>query len=524
MFPVTGKESYSRRVFGGDGYSRTSYIVLSISTLALLAAFLVADALAPAGRKLAKITGDDPPVYFDVSHAILFHQSFDLAPEFLRLKPTNDRWNPVSPKTGHRTSPFAIGYSVLALPFLALGTAVDALVGNPADGFSHYAILFYCLTNVVLTALGLMALFAFLYGAASSWLPQDRVLANRLAFLATGSVFFGTSVGYYAFSQMSHAGTFLMGSLFIGWWWKVRDHEDVREWAILGLLAGTMSIIRWQDVLFGFTPILVDLCSGWSAISRRFRSRVVYGLVAGLCWIPQMAEWQFMFGKWLTVPQGDIFVFPPQFILKVMASSEHGWFIWTPLALLGVIGLLAAASKDPSRFIPWLIAIALQISLIASIPVTWHSGPSFSNRYMTSSAPAVALGVLYLLCCCGRTIRRACTSLALACSLFSLLFALQFRLDLIPKLDRLTPSELFADKLRIPVVRHRKMLALQAEELLSSSVHDENIKAISLLESVQVPDRDILCELVRAYKVAGRPEAAEKARLRLVALLDTRLF
>ena len=360
--------------------TRLSYIALALFTFLLATAFVAGDALAPAGRRLAKITGDDPPLYFDTSHALLFHHSFDLTREFERIRPASDRWSPISTATGHRTSPFPIGYSLFAMPFLALGTIADSIAGNPADGFSRYAVLFYCLTNVVLTGLGLIALFTFLFQVGISRRGISEKQANLLALGVTFAVFFGTSVGYYTFSEMSHAATFLTGTLFLLWWWRVRDQTGVRNWAILGLLGGLLSIARWQDVFFTGAPLLCDAMTGIEGIRVRLRSRLVYVTVIGLTCLPQMLEWKFMFGKYVTVPQGgSIFKFPPPFIPNVLFSTEHGWFIWTPLTILGVIGLIMAAGEAIRYYLPWILVIAAEVALIASIPVRWHSGPSLAT-------------------------------------------------------------------------------------------------------------------------------------------------
>jgi hypothetical protein len=321
---------------------------------------------------------------------------------------------------------------------------------------------------------------------------------------------------------MSHAATFFAGSAFLAWWWRVRERNDVRSWAILGLLAGALSLARWQDILFAGAPLLSDVMTGWIAISRRIRSRVVYVAVIVLCLVPQMLDWKFMFGKYLTVPQGSIFVFPPPFIPNVLLSSEHGWFIWTPLALLGVVGLITGAIKAPRVFVPWIAVIALEVSLIASIPVTWHSGPAFGNRYMTSSAPVVGFGMLYLLCRSRWPVRILAATAAAVCCLFSVLFAVQFRLDLIPKLDRLTPAELFTDKLSMPRVHRQKVAAQRAGDLISRGSPEE---AVGILQTVaDPPDPDVLSELSKAYEAMGQDAKAQEAEKRLRELLATRLY
>jgi len=511
------------RFFVTGPQTRVSYAILCLTTILLAAVFVVGDRMTPAGRKLAKIAGDDPPVYFDVGHALLFHGSFDLTPEFRRLKPSADSATPVSPITGHQTSPFPVGYSILAVPFLAAGTVVDAIAGNPADGFSHYTILFYCLTNVVLTGLGLIALFTFLYQVASSWEGVSPGRANILALAATFAVFFGTSVGYYAFSQMSHAATFLTGSVFLAWWWRVREQTGVRSWAILGLLAGAVSLARWQDIFFAGAPLLFDLMAGWTVFSRRIWSRTVYAAAIALCWVPQMLQWKFMFGRYLTVPQGSgFFVFPPPFIPNVLFSTEHGWFIWTPLALIGVLGLIAGAFQAPRVFTPWIAAVALEVGLIASLPLSWHSGPAFGNRYLTSSAPAIGLGLLFLLCRFARPVRVIVATAAAFCCLFSVLFAVQFRLDLIPKLDRLTPAELFGDKINMPRIHRQKLAAQRADVLIFGGAPE---RAIRILQAAaNPPNSDVLSELSKAYRALGQKNKALDAEKKLHDLLGTRLF
>ena len=105
--------------------------------LLLAAILLVLDAKSPGNRRVIKIAGNDPVAYFGTAHSLLFDRDFDLSNEFAVLK-HNPTWL-LDPQlaTGLPGSPYAIGYSLLEIPFLAAGTLVDRLAGRPADGYSR---------------------------------------------------------------------------------------------------------------------------------------------------------------------------------------------------------------------------------------------------------------------------------------------------------------------------------------------------------------------------------------------------
>lgn len=511
------------RFYSLEFRARSCYAALAAFTIVLMVTFVLLDHFAPAGRRVAKVGGVDATAYFGVSHSLLFHHDFNLTDEYQHVKPDDNRWTRVRPETGHPGSPYAVGYSLLASPLLAAGTALDALVGNPADGYSRFAMLGYCLANVALTGLGLIALFAFLHQTAGLWGVREPLAAAGALSIAF-SAFFGTSVGYYAFAQMSHAATFWGASLFLAWWWKVRDTNGIRDWMVLGLLAGVLSISRWQDVFYLGGPLLFDLMGGLGGIRSRLRSRIVYLAVAALCWGPQLLEWKYIYGRYLLIPQGNGFiVFPPPFVLQVLFSSRSGWFFWTPLTLLGFAGLVFGAWKMPRVYLPWIVVIALEVGLIASLPTTWHGADSFSSRYLTSCVPLIAFGAVTILYSASRPWRFAVMAAVAACCLFTILFAIQFRLDLIPRDDRLTPAECFADKLRLRQVHRQKLAVQRAQDLLQRGSPDA---AVATLEKAELcgEDRDVLSTLSAAYRASGREADARKTDIQWNRLMQSRLW
>ena len=501
---------------------RSGYRVLVGFSVLLLITFAVLDAIAPGGRRLAKVVGIDTVNYFGISHSLLFDHDFNLTNEFTRIAPLDRLWSGVQPNTGLPGSVWGYGYSALELPFLATGTLLDAVAGHPADGYSPGAIYVYSLGNVVMTGLGLIALFSLLVRVGTErGLPEER--ATGFSLLATFAVFFGTNVGYYAFPQIAHAATFLFASLFLAYWWKMRTSNKARAWLLLGFIGGFLSICRWQDIIFLGGPGLFDLLSGtpWKSPWPWLRSRLFYVAGAGICWIPQLIEWKAIYGRYFTMPQGAGFlVFPPAFIREVLFSSRNGWFMWTPLALIGVLGLLYGAFRFTREFVPWIVVLSLEVIVIGSMP-TWHGFDSFSSRYLLTNSPLVGLGLFTLICSLNPLARRGLVVALAACCIFTTLFAVQYRLNLIPNNETLTFSELFTDKLRLPQVRRRKKAAYTARWLLSQG---RALDAVILLEQAEAlgDDRDVLSAMGSAYRAEGDQGLAMVADVKVKEFRDSR--
>jgi hypothetical protein len=119
--------------------------------------------------------------------------------------------------------------------------------------------------------------------------------------------------------------------------------------------------------------------------------------------------------------------------------------------------------------------------------------------------------------------RRILLAAVTACCLFTILFAVQFRLDLIPRDDRLTLAECFTDKIRLREVLRQKAAVRRARELLESGSPDS---AISVLENTSAarPDRDVLSTLAAAYRGKARPADAKKTDEQWNRLMQSRLW
>jgi hypothetical protein len=503
--------------------ARPLWVICVLGTVLVLA-LLLADRARPGGRPILKISGVDPISYFSVTHSLLFDRDLDLRNQYDRMiavRGHGSGWFATVPETGRPGSPFAIGYSLLALPFLALGHAGDVLTGGPADGYSGLALACFFLANVFYTALGLALLFLFYRDAGGA--RPGVALGVALALWPA------TTLAYYSFSPMSHATSFFATSLFLWSFWRARDCESVSRWLGFGAAAGLMFLVRWQDVVFGLVPLAFEV-ERLRRARPRFpapvvRARLAFAAAFALAILPQLLEWKTIYGSFLAVPQGpDFFELPPRHVLQVLLSSNHGWFTWTPITLLGVAGLAFGLRQQRLLAGSALLAIAAQVLLIGSLSYNWNGQGGFGMRILTSAVPLTGLGVVFLLAHERALVRRAAALAGLASVLWALAFGAQYRLDLVPKNDWLTASELVLDKVAFSRAWARRDAARAAEaELEEGRPARAREIATAAIESHGASDR-LQRLLLEVSRKDGDPEAELAAQEAYERFRSTLLF
>jgi hypothetical protein len=103
--------------------------------------------------------------------------------------------------------------------------------------------------------------------------------------------------------------------------------------------------------------------------------------------------------------------------LQVLFSPEHGFFVWTPLALVAIFGLVASASRRKMRdggkipdgrriFLLFLLMIALQVYVSGSVE-SWTVAGAFGQRRFVALTAILVIGYAALQrACAGSNARR----------------------------------------------------------------------------------------------------------------------
>lgn len=304
-------------------------------------------------------------------------------------------------ETGRRINFGTIGSALLWAPFYAVA---DAVVGRRNDepaaepGFSRpyiaavaYASAVYGFLAVVISAIVVARITGL--GAWPAWL-----------------VWAGTPLAFYMYvaPPMSHACSAFAVSAFLLAWLHVRTSWSARGLMVLGALAALMAMVREQDAFFVVGPLL-DFARSWLSAAapptrRRWLVNGAAGVAAGLvAYLPQALAYVALNG----------YVGPSRLVARKMSwtaphfaqvlfSPAHGFFFWTPLALLACVGLVLAVSRPlpVQRQAQWLAACML-VMLFAQVYVagsveSWTVAGAFGQRRFVAVTPLLAVGLALL--------------------------------------------------------------------------------------------------------------------------------
>ena len=295
---------------------------------------------------------------------------------------------------GHIRNLMPVGPALLWAPGFLLVTAGVWFVnlfgaGYPLDGFAPAFQAVPGFTGVIAATLGTWL----------AYLAAARAFGARMSIWATLTMWLASSAVYYTVVSpaYSHASSMLAVGAFWFTWIATRERQDWRRYAALGLLAGIAALMRWQDAVLLVIPT-IDLLWHWKDGGPRAGviNLAACGAAAAFAFVPQMGVWMVLYGRPLTIPQGDGFMQWTSPALLGVLFSKHGLISWTPVLLLPIAGFLPLVRRDR------LIGVAAIAFVIVSWYVNsavsdWWGGEAFGARRFLSCYPifVLALAALY---------------------------------------------------------------------------------------------------------------------------------
>ena len=260
----------------------------------------------------------------------------------------------------------------------------------PADGFSapyQYAIAWWALLWVCASLCLLRYLLLKFF--------HDRTVALSLLLLLLAS----NALQYIAVDAgQSHAWLFPLHILML--WFTIRwhSHYNASGMFVMAFILGFSTIGRPTEAVLLFLPLLWN-CNDrerwkekWSIILSQPAQWLALsgGFLAGI--FPQLLYWKRVTGTWVFDVGSKWDFLSPHW--RVLFGWEKGWFIYTPVALLFVSGLLFL------RRFPFRGALITFCLLNIYIIISWHIwryGGSYSTRALVQSYPVFAFPLCALL-------------------------------------------------------------------------------------------------------------------------------
>jgi hypothetical protein len=293
-----------------------------------------------------------------------------------------------------------VGSALLWAPFFAAGHLVAIATGAPADGFSHPYIASIAYGSAIY---GLLALLLTL--AIVRRLVGEDVRATLVVWLGTPLIFY-----MYVAPGFAHATSAFAVALCLWCWLRVRRAWTPAGAIALGAAGALMAMVREQDALFAAAPAIDFLWWAWRTRDQPGgMPRAAVTAVAGaLSWLaaytPQLAAYHALnghFGPTHLVARKMTWWSPHFF--QVIVSPAHGFFVWTPLAVLAIAGLCwlaAARGRDlpaESRYLAalLLLLVALQVYINGCVE-SWTVAGSFGQRRFVALTPILAVGLAAL--------------------------------------------------------------------------------------------------------------------------------
>jgi hypothetical protein len=381
----------------------------------------------------------DAVEYYSHLRSLYFDHDVDFANEFAHFGILT-RWDKSQPTvTGHRRTVFSVGPALLWMPFYAAGDVLARARGDVQDGYSPAHIRAVCLGSLFYGVFGLLLV--------------HRVLEERFAppvpFWTTLLLGYATFLFWYMAYEpvMSHAPSFFLAALALRLWWRRGTGLGPGHAALLGLVLGLATVVRWQNALLLVLPLAT------LALERERPARAAAALLGAfaLALVPQLLVFKAIFGTYLLghPAQGrDFLHLTRPALLETFFSSRHGLLFWTPVLWGGFLGLVGLFAKD-WRTEGWLdkdrraaVLLALPILVMSYINTSsgdWWAGGSYSNRRFDSTLPFLALGLGASLAALRRLAARRPGALlaggGAALAVWNVLFMEQYRRGAIPRDD-----------------------------------------------------------------------------------------
>ena len=344
--------------------------------------------------------------YYAFARALLIQHNLDFRQDWLdanlqfRLAHTDADGNLSEgdfTSTGHILNHFSIGPAILWAPFLIVAHAsvllADALGAHvAANGFSRPYVV-------------AMALATAIYGFLAIWISFQiacRYVEARWAFLAAIGIWFASSLPVYMYfnPSWSHAQSAFVVALFVWYWDRTRGSRTRMQWVALGAIGGLMMDVYYVSALLLLLPLMESAAQyrktltagGVRECAGLFANDALLACAAFLVFMPTLITKKIIFGSYLNFGYTEHWYWNSPAILKVGFSSEHGLFSWTPILLLGVVGLFFLAKKDRVLATYLLITFAV-FTYVMGCYQNWHGLASFGNRFFISLTCFFSLGL-----------------------------------------------------------------------------------------------------------------------------------
>ncbi|MBO4587115.1 MAG: hypothetical protein J5677_04790 [Bacteroidales bacterium] len=274
-----------------------------------------------------------------------------------------------------------MGLSLLYSPFFLVANVLAEPLGYTPDGFSPPYALSLLLACVFWVSLGFVYLRKLLL----------RHFSEVVTTIVLAVTLFATNLYWYSSYEAAYAHGFLFGLTCIFLWQTERWHENHSWWCTVaaGLNLGLITLIRPTDALVLLYFLLYDVTS-WNGLKEKVTMylqqwpKVVAMAVSTIAmWVPQMIYWHVVTGHlfFFSYTHNERFFWTQPKIIEFLFSFRKGWFIYTPVMVFAILGLIPLYKHYRKYFYPIIFFLIINIYVLSCWWCWWFGG-SFGQRSM----------------------------------------------------------------------------------------------------------------------------------------------
>lgn len=280
------------------------------------------------------------------------------------------------------------GVALMVLPFFLVAWFLSLFFEDSVTGYESVFLISFHLATICYATLG----FFF-----SRKLVETFGFSRARSILIAGLVLFGTNLIFYSSVSLSlsHAYSFCAIALFLLLLRRFAQDPRLARVFFGAAVLGLIFLIRPTNVT---VALLIPFCLSYNSDADKSYRLLLSkrGILTSLSGFFSVSSILMLLNavqtgdplNWSYHGEGFYF-FQPE-IANVLFSFRRGWFLWTPLAFIAMLGFVPLWRKNRLVFLSGLLYLLLTIYLISSW-WNWYYGDGFGHRAFIDSYAFIAV-------------------------------------------------------------------------------------------------------------------------------------
>lgn len=313
--------------------------------------------------------------YYSYTNTLYFQKNLNFEPIYEHLGNFQGR-NGIFSRVfwTKEANPYIVGPGLVWMPSMVFISVISSIFNLQAGRFDLIYEVGPGITGILLMLFGLYFLERYLH----------NFFSKRVAFWTMLTVFFTSNVLYYSSLEpaLSHQPAFFLVCFLLFWTYKFKNSRT--NLIILGILSGFFATIRAADVV-----LLLAIYYQAKLKIKDFWYIVPSALIG---FMPQLLVQYSIFNTIFTHPYltGEVGVFRFNLFhtLEYLFSPMRGLFLWSPVFLIGIWGLIKKKS----------LVFLFSIIILWLVTSSWSAylSAGFGQRYSFAAIPFLTLGIAYI--------------------------------------------------------------------------------------------------------------------------------